>query len=481
MRTKILRVINKSAMQLVVVGNRFPWPLRDGGAQATYGMLKSLTALGVDVTYFSYNTEKHWVEESVLAKEFGFLLYQSIPKRSTATALGALLNLWGKRSYHVARYYDEAGSLGLQALLQGLENPVVWVEGLYSISLVEPLLPWLRENGISMVYRSHNVEYQIWSRVAAASVNPLKKWYLELQSGRLRKYEEQAWGWFDVLLPITEDDRCVMQTVLEAAANLSAGDLYVTSCSNEVRTPQFQLYQPGFWDLEGRISEIKNRIEEGTLSSNSPLVENDEIDVSLQQDGADIVIAGVFVDRAASDAIGLSVKKHRCFHIGSMEWEANKQSVLWFLQECWPQILEKNPQAEFHLAGKGLVKDDPKYSGAGVFVHGEVSSSEEFMMEHGIAVVPLLSGSGIRMKILEAMLFGCPVVTTRIGMQGLAVTAGKELLVADGPAEFAEKVLTLMGDTSLVSIQRNASWEFLRKFHNESENIQEVLKMISKG
>jgi hypothetical protein len=50
-------------MHIVVVGNRFPWPLRDGGAQATFGMLQSLTAAGVNVTYFSFNTVKHKVEQ----------------------------------------------------------------------------------------------------------------------------------------------------------------------------------------------------------------------------------------------------------------------------------------------------------------------------------------------------------------------------------------------------------------------------------
>lgn len=419
-------------MHVVVVGNRFPWPLRDGGAQATYGMLQSLCRTGVEVTYFSFNTEKHWVNETVLAKEFDFISYRAIPKKTTATAVGAFINLWSKKSYHVTRYYDEYGSTTLKKLLQEIDNPVVWVEGLYSIPLVEPLLTWIKENGISLVYRSHNVEHQIWERVALASRHPIKKWYLKIQSFRLRKYEEKAWGWVDAILPITAADQHAMEIALKSKTRLSAHTDY---------KGRIQLYQPGFWDISSKIEMV-----------------------NMQWNEADIPI-----------------HKNRCFHIGSMEWEANKQSVQWFLRECWPRILEKNPKAEFHLAGKGLVKDDLTYSGAGVFVHGEVESSEEFMMEHGIAVVPLLSGSGIRMKILEAMLYGCPVVTTNIGMQGLSVTPGVELRVADSASSFADEVVTLMGDGSLVNLQRKASWEFLGKYHNESENIQRVLGMISKG
>ncbi len=460
-------------MHIVVVGNRFPWPLRDGGAQATYGMLKSLTASGVNVTYFSFNTVKHHVEREVLTREFDFISYRAIPKKTTATVFGALVNLLTKKSYHVARYYDKAGSLELKQLLEDLQNPVVWVEGLYSAPLVEPLLPWLKERNLDVLYRAHNVEYQIWERVAIASANPIKKWYLQIQSSRLKKYEERAWTWFNFLLPITEDDERVMQTVLEATVNLSAGNLNATSSVAEVRAPKFQLYQPGFWDLEGRIAAVKNKIE--------TVLEQDGEDDSAKQDAADHLATAVIGKKISSVADSLSAKNNRCFHIGSMEWEANKQSVQWFLRECWPRILEKNPQAEFHLAGKGLVKDDLTYSGVGVFVHGEVDSSEEFMMAHGIAVVPLLSGSGIRMKILEAMLYGCPVVTTNIGMQGLSVTPGLELRVADSASSFADQVITLMSDASLVNHQRKASWEFLRKFHNESENIQRVLGMVSRG
>jgi glycosyltransferase involved in cell wall biosynthesis len=460
-------------MHVVVVGNRFPWPLRDGGAQATYGMLKSLTASGVNVTYFSFNTVKHRIGHEVLTREFDFISYRAIPKKSTATVFGALVNLLTKKSYHVARYYDKAGSLELQQLLEDLENPVVWVEGLYSVPLIEPLLPWLKERNLAVVYRSHNVEYQIWERVAIASGNPIKKWYLQIQSSRLKKYEERAWTWFNFLLPITEDDERVMQTVLEATVNLSAGNLNVTSSVAEVRAPKFQLYQPGFWDIERRIEAVKKKIEAG--------VEQEGQENNAQKDGADLVASAVIGKNILSFADSLSAKNNRCFHIGSMEWEANKQSVQWFLRECWPRVMEKNPQAEFHLAGKGLVKDDYTYFGVGVFVHGEVESSEEFMMANGIAVVPLLSGSGIRMKILEAMLYGCPVVTTNIGMQGLSVTPGLELRVADSASSFADQVVTLMSDASLVNHQRKASWEFLGKYHNESENIQRVLGMISKG
>jgi len=418
-------------MEWVVVGNRFPWPLRDGGAQASYLLLNSLAEKGLKVVFFSFNTKKHWVDEQQLKSAFNFLEYQSFPKDSTPTAWGALGNLFSKRSYHVQRYYDVKASEELKSCLSQLKEPKLWVEGLYSVPLIEPLLPWIKERNIPVYYRAHNIEYQIWERVANASTNLFKQFYLNLQSRRLKLYEEKCWTWFNCLMPITSADADTMQSCIQNRQEVVG--------VNE-RFPKILLYQPGFADVEKRILSVKE---------------------SLAANG---------------DSIGRTL--NRCFHLGSMEWEANKQSVEWFLKNCWPRIREKNNLAEFHLAGKGLQKNDNRYRGEGVVVHGEVESSSNFISQHGISVVPLLSGSGIRMKILEAMLMGSPVVTTSIGMQGLAVLEGMELQIANDAMEFAEKVLELMGNPDKMDFQRKLAWEFLIKNHNESANIQRIIDAL---
>ena len=102
------------------------------------------------------------------------------------------------------------------------------------------------------------------------------------------------------------------------------------------------------------------------------------------------------------------------------------------------QVLSKLPQAKFHLAGKGLNPQDPRFFQTGVVNHGEVPNAEDFMHQHGIMIVPIQAGSGIRIKSLEAMALGVPIVSTSVGAQGLSVTSGAEMYIADQPQAFAE-------------------------------------------
>jgi len=80
----------------------------------------------------------------------------------------------------------------------------------------------------------------------------------------------------------------------------------------------------------------------------------------------------------------------------------------------------------------------------GVVNHGEVDGSDEFLRHHGLLVVPIRAGSGIRMKTLEALSLGVPVISTSIGAQGLSLVADKEICIADEPSVMASRILELM-------------------------------------
>jgi hypothetical protein len=103
-----------------------------------------------------------------------------------------------------------------------------------------------------------------------------------------------------------------------------------------------------------------------------------------------------------------------------MEWQANEQGVMWFLKKVWPRVLSAQPNVKFHLAGKGLSKTDPRFFQTGIVNHGEVDDAEVFMQSRGIMIVPIQAGSGIRIKSLEAMALGVPVVSTSIGACSLS-------------------------------------------------------------
>ncbi|MBP5536145.1 MAG: glycosyltransferase [Bacteroidales bacterium] len=137
-----------------------------------------------------------------------------------------------------------------------------------------------------------------------------------------------------------------------------------------------------------------------------------------------------------------NVEEEPCtlFHIGSMDWMPNVEGVQWFLREVWPMLHAAVPQAKLYLAGRKMPKKLMELKTDGVTVVGEVPDAGYFMSGKQINVVPLLSGSGIRVKIIEAMSLGKTVVATTVAAEGIDYTDGEDLLIADTPEQFVEKI-----------------------------------------
>lgn len=128
------------------------------------------------------------------------------------------------------------------------------------------------------------------------------------------------------------------------------------------------------------------------------------------------------------------------FHIGSMDWMPNQEAIRWFLQKVWPLINIKLPHLKFYIAGRNMPEWLIKYDALNVVVLGEVKSAVNFMLSKSLMVVPLLSGSGMRVKIIEAMALGKPIVSTTIGAEGIDVEDGKNILIANTATEFLSQI-----------------------------------------
>ena len=132
---------------------------------------------------------------------------------------------------------------------------------------------------------------------------------------------------------------------------------------------------------------------------------------------------------------------------GNMEYHPNVTAVRHFRRRVWPLIESKAPSLRWRLIGKNefavrsLVADDPR-----IELTGPVADAVEELARAQLVVVPLLAGSGTRVKILEAWAAGRAVVSTAIGADGLAVQNGENIRIADGPREMAEAVLELLND-----------------------------------
>jgi glycosyltransferase involved in cell wall biosynthesis len=131
------------------------------------------------------------------------------------------------------------------------------------------------------------------------------------------------------------------------------------------------------------------------------------------------------------------------FHIGSMNWIPNEEGIRWFLEKVWPLVNRERPELPLYLAGRHMPAWLTTKKYPGVHVIGEVDSAFDFMASKGIMVVPLLSGSGIRIKIIEAMALSKPVISTTVGAEGIKVTDGHNISLADDANTFAEKIISL--------------------------------------
>jgi glycosyltransferase involved in cell wall biosynthesis len=133
-----------------------------------------------------------------------------------------------------------------------------------------------------------------------------------------------------------------------------------------------------------------------------------------------------------------------------MEYHPNRSAVRFFRREVWPLLRERRPELVWRLVGKNpeavraLTRGDSR-----IEITGEVEDAVRELAKSKVAVVPLLAGSGTRLKILEAWAAGTPVVSTTIGAEGLPVRDGQHLLLADGASQLAGAVERLLACSDL--------------------------------
>lgn len=139
-----------------------------------------------------------------------------------------------------------------------------------------------------------------------------------------------------------------------------------------------------------------------------------------------------------------SINKDQVCILASLDWVPNVSGIEWFVSEVLPRIQKEIPDVVVHIAGRNPSSRVQKLNnGFSVVVHGEVEDARQFRLDHGVFLVPLHSGSGVRIKILEALADGLPVVSTTIGAKGLRLDNGFDLLLADSSEDMAAAVVQL--------------------------------------
>lgn len=135
------------------------------------------------------------------------------------------------------------------------------------------------------------------------------------------------------------------------------------------------------------------------------------------------------------------------FFLGAMDWMPNREGIEWFLENFSKELTDGDLRARFYVAGNDIPERFDDYEVVGkIFIHGEVDDALEFVNTKAIMIVPLLSGGGMRVKIVEGMAMQKCIISTSLGAEGINYIQGENILIANTPQEFYRAIKRCITD-----------------------------------
>ncbi len=253
----------------------------------------------------------------------------------------------------------------------------------------------------TVILDEHNAVWQVFERLSRGTRNPISRWLLGREAHIIRGIEGAACCRAQTVLAVSEQDQQALREVAGESALIEIVPITVDA----------EHFQP--------IWEARNP------------------------------------------------QPNRLLTIGTMFWLPNSEGVSWWLRQGYEHLRRLCPNVTYDVVGARPPHTLQMLAGrhAGVHLHGYVADVTPFWTSTGALAVPLLSGGGVRVKILEAMAMGIPVISTTIGCEGLAVRNGEHLLVADNPETFARACATVLRDKELaLHLARNARQLILEQY-----------------
>lgn len=393
-------------MKILQICHKPPLPMVDGGCIAMHNITEGLLKSGQDVRVVAVETQKHPVKVS--AFPFDYLQktrFESVYINTTPRLKDAIVATLKRQSYQISRFYSRSMVAKLEHILRHEEFDIVHLESIY----VAPYIPTIRKySKAKIVMRMHNIEHQIWERLADNESWLVKKFIYKKNMQQLRRVERHILHEVDGYLTISE--------------------------------PDFEYFSQTAPDVKGFVLPF-----------------------------------GIDLDNYEPEDDYIPSDEPKLFHLGSMNWSPNVEGVEWFLDDVWPAIHEEHPELTFTIAGYGIPDQFYKREDEGVVIAGAVPSANEFMLDNDIMIVPLLSGSGIRIKIVEAMALGKVVITTTVGAQGLDAENGKHLFIADTPEEFLAIIDKCIATPDLCKIIGENARDYISVHHDRDIITKQIL------
>lgn len=225
-------------------------------------------------------------------------------------------------------------------------------------------------------------------------------------------------------------------------------------------------------DLKKYEIEALNKVD-GILS----ITKEDK--AKFSQVGIQTRTSSIPVAIASPEEIRYNPENTNPFYIASMDWMPNIEATQRLIK-IFPKMLKKQPSCELHIAGKKALSIFKSIPEKKVFVHDFVDDLEEFAYDKGILVAPIKSGSGVRIKILEMLSLGIPIISTTLGAEGIEFDLSDALLIADSDQAIVEAFDKLVMNEDLRrKISENAV-AFIQKKHNIEVISNDILEFINR-
>ncbi|WP_405230008.1 glycosyltransferase family 4 protein [Lentisalinibacter sediminis] len=371
---------------------------------ASNNITQGLLAKGHQVKVMALATPKHPAAKALSNPQYvdqtGF---ESVYQDTTVNIAGAVRHIFSSRSYNIERFFSRRFEAALVSTLKQSQFDVIHFESAYTAPYRHAIRAM---TNAPLVYRSHNMEYEIWQGTMALENNPLKKAYLWHLARQLKHFERRIANEFDGVATITKEDAATLRQI---------------GCNVPIATIPFGL------DVEDIAS--KQAPQEKTV-----------------------------------------------FHLGSMDWIPNQDAVRWFLKEVWPIVLEHVPECRLLLAGRSMPDWLKSVRSQNVVVVGEIDNAYDFMAANLVMIVPLHSGGGMRIKIVEGLALSKPIVSTTIGAAGIDYLEGRDLYIADNSIEFAQKLIRLLENGQLRERMARAGRRLAEERYDNNRLIADLIE-----
>jgi glycosyltransferase involved in cell wall biosynthesis len=406
-------------MRVLFFSPRECLPFTSGARVRDFHLAREL-ARQAKLTYLGFANRQEGLAEPVRRQLQPLLGCETVlVRRNRAYSLPKIVRgLVGKTPVSVLNYASPIMTAELRRILEADSFDVVQMVGvhLYSyLSTIRTARPNLR-----LICDWHNIESELMIRYGENAQSPIRRLYARRTAALLGRLEEE-------LL-----ERCDAHTV----------------CSERERNALLKRC-PG-----ARIQVVDNGVDTAFYSEAA-------MEAALRSSGA--------VDGSPRRTV---------LFVGSMDYHANIDAVLYFADEVWPRLRALRPELDFLVVGSRPVSAVLALGRRpGVSVTGTVADLRPYYRRALTVVVPLRVGGGTRLKVLEAMAAGTPVISTRLGVEGLAVTPGKDVLLADSAAAMAESVGGL-DEQSPQWQALAANGRMLARFRYDWVNVGESLRRL---